>query len=153
MEDDKFYDILLKEYAEAGILCRNSEQLTRTSLSLFIPLAAALAGLVVSEYLVVQVKLALSVAGLVYALLLVNTVHRHTAYYLKYITRAKEIESLITRNGVPIMSLYSIGATATSNSRTFSNKHAIAATFWLAAVYFAASAIYYAFAALKGYAP
>lgn len=153
MDEDKYNDILLKEYAEAGLLCRNSEQQTRTSLSLFVPLATALAGLVAVPYFPAQVKLALSLAGFVYALLLVNTVHRHTAYYLKYISRAKEIENLITRNNVPVMRLYSLGATATLGSRTISNKHAIAAAFWIAAAYFAVAALYYGCAALRGYAP
>lgn len=148
MDEDKYNEILLKEYVEAGLMCRNSEQLTRTSLALFVPIATALAGLVAAPYLVAQVKLALSVAGLIYALLLVNTVHRHTAYYLKYIGRAKEIESLVKRDDRPIMQLYTNGATATSCSRTFSNKHAIAATFWIAAAYFAAAAFYYGHAAL-----
>ena len=153
MENEKYYDILLKEYSEAGLLCRNSEQLTRTSLSLFVPLATAIAGLVATAYLEAPAKLALSVAGLVYALLLVNTIHRHTAYYMKYVGRAKEIETLIKRDGVSIMGLYSIGATATLGSRTISNKVAIAATFWVAALYFAASALHYAWVALRCYAP
>jgi hypothetical protein len=153
MDDDKYYDILLKEYAEAGLLCRNSEQLTRTALSLFIPVATALAALVVAPNLEPQVKLALSLAGLAYALLLVNTVHRHTAYYMKYVGRVKEIENLIQRDGKPIMRLYSAGATATLGSRTISNKHAVAATFWIAAAYFAASALYYGCALFRPYAP
>jgi len=46
MKDDaeKKYDMLLKEYAEAGQITRHHEQLTRTSLSLFLPLFTALAG-------------------------------------------------------------------------------------------------------------
>jgi hypothetical protein len=144
MDDDKYYEILLKEYAEAGLLGRNSEQLTRTALSLFIPVATALVALVVTPALEPPTKLALSLAGLAYALLLVDTVHRHTAYYMKYVGRAKEIETLIKRDDKPIMQLYSAGATATSGSRTISNKHAVAATFWIAVAYFAIAALYYA---------
>ena len=113
----------------------------------------ALAGLVAAPYLAVPVKLALSIAGLAYALLLVNTVYRHTAYYMTYVGRAKVIENLLKHNDEPIMRLYNLGAGATSGSRTISNKHAIAIAFWLAAAFFAASAFYYGCVTLRGYAP
>ncbi len=143
IDEAKYHDTLLKEYAEAGALCRNIEQLTRTSLSLFVPAATALAGFVVAPSLSPLTKLVLAVAGLAYALLLVNTVHRNRAYYSKYVARAKEIESLIKRESALVMSLYTSGAEVAKSSRTFSNKLAIAAVFWLAAAYFLCAAIVY----------
>lgn len=150
MDDSKYHDILLKEYAEAGSLCRNIEQLTRTSLSLFIPVATALAGLIAAKGPGELVKFVLSTAGLVFALLLLNTVYRQRAYYLKYVERAKQIESLIKCDGAIVMTLYTSGATATNSTRTFSNKLAIACVFWLATIYFAGAALFYACAIVQG---
>ena len=143
MDEAKYQDILLKEYAEAGSLCRNIEQLTRTSLLLFVPAATALAGFVVAPNLSPLTKLVLAVAGLAYALLLVNTVYRNRAYYSKYVARAKEIESLIKKESGRVMSLYTSGAEVAKSTRTFSNKLAIAAVFWVAAAYFLGAAIVY----------
>ena len=150
MDESKYHDILLKEYAEAGTLCRNIEQLTRTSLSLFIPVATALAGLVAAKDLGAHVKFVLSIAGLVYALLLLNTVYRQRAYYLRYVERAKQIESLIKRDGELIMSLYTSGASAKGSTRTFSNKLAIGGVFWLAIIYLAGAAFFNACAVFRG---
>jgi hypothetical protein len=150
MDETKYHDILLKEYAEATSLCRNIEQLTRTSLSLFIPVATALVGLVAAKELGASIKFALSLAGLIYALLLLNTVYRQRAYYFKYVERAKQIETLIKRDGEPVMSLYASGATVAGSTRTYSNKLAIAGAFWLAAVYFAGAAFIYGCAVFKG---
>jgi len=144
MDEFKHYEVLLKEYAEAGAACRNAEQLTRTSLSIFIPLATFLVGAVAAAGFDPTVKLALSLAGFVYAILLANTVHRQSLYYFKYVARAKEIESLIKNENTPVMALYTQGASATLGSRTISNKLAIAAVFWLAAVYFAGAALWHA---------
>ena len=113
MEESQHHDMLLKEYAEAGAACRNAEQLTRTSLSIFIPLATFLVGLVAAPDFDPTVKLALSLAGFFYAVLLANTVHRQSLYYFKYVARAKEIESLIKHENTPVMALYTQGASAT----------------------------------------
>ncbi|HYR77907.1 MAG TPA: hypothetical protein VEM96_18970 [Pyrinomonadaceae bacterium] len=136
-------DILLKEYKEAGTLCRNAEQLTRTSLSIFVPTATILVAVVAAPGVAHSVKLALSVAGIVYAVLLGNTVRRQSLYYISYMQRAKDIESLINCKDKPVMKLYTNGATATDGSRTFSNERAIVGVFSLAALYFAGAAIWH----------
>lgn len=150
MDESKYHEILLKEYAEAGLLCRNIEQLTRTSLSLFIPVVTAFVGLVAVEKFEASEKLALSIAAFVYALLLLNTVYRQQAYYGIYVERAKEIEKLIHRDGVVVMSLYRSGEKVSDFTCTFSNKSAIAAALWLVAVYFASAGVFYACSVFRG---
>lgn len=56
MDEKTYHDILLKEYAEAGNLCRNCEQLTRTSLSVSLPLVSAIAGVLLSQKISNRVK-------------------------------------------------------------------------------------------------
>jgi hypothetical protein len=142
MDEAKHHDILMKEWTEAGALCRSIEQLTRTSLTLFLPTATAIAGVVVAPNFSPIIKLVVAAAGLAYALLLANTVYRSRAYYSKYVARAKTIESLIKHEGAPVMALYTTGAEAANSTRTFSNKSAIAAVFLVAAAFFFGAAIY-----------
>lgn len=118
MDNDRRADeILLKEYSEAGQICRWYEQLTRTSLSILLPFSTALIGYLLGSSANAIAKLSLSVAGLVTSLLFVNTILRQQAYYRSYINRAKEIESLVIAGTQPIMKLYTQGANATKCSR------------------------------------
>jgi hypothetical protein len=146
MENDRrLEEILLKEYAEAGQICRWYEQLTRTSLSILLPFSTALIGYLLGSSAQASTKLGLSTAGLVISLLFVNTVRRQQLYYRSYITRAKEIEGLIITDGTPIMKLYTQGANATSGSKTIRNKTAIALVIWLAVLYFLVSVVLYGY--------
>lgn len=145
MEDDKYYDILLKEYEEAGVLCRNYEQLMRTSLTLFTPFATVLIGFLLTGNLNNAANFTLSVVGSIIALLLWNTVKRQQAYYLSYLVRVKDIEKLILRDGNPVMSLYTGAESACDGLISISNKSTIASIFIIAASYFSLSAIVYGY--------
>ena len=147
MKDDaeKKYDMLLKEYAEAGQITRHHELLTRTSLSLSLPLFTALAGYLLGSSVSSIAKLGLAVGGFVVALLLLNTVLRLQEYYRCYISRAKEIERLLSVADTQVMRLYSNGAEVHHAPLTISNKTAIALVLGLAAGYFAISALVYGY--------
>lgn len=146
MENDrKSEEILLKEYGEAGQVCRHYETLTRTSLSIFLPFFTAVIGYLLSSAASAATKLGLSIAGFLISLLLLNTIIRLQAYYRSYIDRSKEIEKLIGPTDNPLMRLYTAGEKATSGSCTISNKTAIAVVIGLAAVYFFVSAIIYGY--------
>lgn len=143
--DRRLEEILLKEYAEAGQICRWYEQLTRTSLSIFVPFTTALIGYLLGSNVHATAKLGLSTAGIIASSLFGNTVRRQQLYYRSYITRAKEIERSIVSDGRPIMKLYTQGEHATSGSKTIKNKTAIALVMWLAALYFLASVFAYGY--------
>jgi putative effector of murein hydrolase len=147
MEDytEKTYEILLKEYAEAGQITRHYEQLTRTSLSLFLPLFTVLTGYLFGSSIHTAAKLSLSVVGLVITLLLLNTVLRLQRYYKCYIDRAKEIERLLVVASAQVMRLYCNGAEVRHAPLTISNKTTIALVLGLAAAYFAISALLYGY--------
>jgi len=141
MDEKTYHDILLKEYAEAGNLCRNCEQLTRTSLSVSLPLVSAIAGVLLSQKIYNSLmSLGLSVVGIAVCLVFLNTIYRTRAYYLHSLARVKEIEKLIVRDEKPVMSLYTSGKDATVHSKTFSNKLTLAVVLWLALLYFVGSA-------------
>ena len=106
-------DILLKEYAEAGHLCRWYEQLTRTTLMIYLPLSTTLIGYLQKAENTPGSRLILALSGFIISVLLVNTVFRQKAYYLSYIKRAKEIEINIVEDSQPIMRLYTDGVNAT----------------------------------------
>lgn len=147
MESDRKItdEILLKEYGEAGHVCRHYETLTRTSLSIFLPFFTAMVGFLLDSKASAATKLGLSISGFVISLLLLNTIIRLQAYYISYISRSKEIEKLIGPTDSPLMSLYTAGEKATSGSCTISNKTAIAYVIGLAALYFFVSAIIYGY--------
>lgn len=142
MENDrKSEEILLKEYAEAGQICRHYETLTRTSLSIFLPFFTAVIGYLLSSGASAATKLGLSISGFAISLLLLNTVIRLQAYYRSYINRSKEIEKLIGPTDNPLMKLYTAGEKAASGTCTISNKDAIAMAIGLAALYFFVSSL------------
>lgn len=140
---EQIRDLLLKEYAEAGQITRQHEQLTRTSVSIFLPTLLALAGYVVESNISNITKLVLAIGGLAVSLLVCNIVHRHSLYYRCYINRARAIEDEIKINDVKIIKLYSLGKNVAVNSCTISNKTAFSLFFVLSALFFAASTIIY----------
>lgn len=150
MDETKYHDILLKEYAEAGNFCRNCEQLTRTSLSVSLPLVSAITGVLLGPMQGSLLKIGLSLAGIAACLVFLNTIYRTRAYYLCYLARAKKIEETIIQDGKAVMSLYTSGADVALRSKTFSNKIALATILWLAFLYFSGSFFFYAYAVCHG---
>jgi len=127
--------VLLAEYSEAGNICRWYEQLTRISLSVYLPVALALAGFIEGSAIDKTSKFLLCVGGLITSFLLINTILRQQAYYKTYIDRAKAIESKLG------MSLYTNGASTEMPTLSIPNKTAIAATIGAFSIYFLASTI------------
>ncbi len=146
MDDDEsqVHEFLLKEYAEAGQVTRQHEQLTRTSVSVFLPTLLALAGYVVSAEVSSATKVVLAIGGFAVSLLVLNIVRRHQLYYRSYIARAHAIEASIKVKDASVIKLYTLGESATKGSMTISNKTAFSAFFLLSAVFFVASAAIYA---------
>ncbi len=142
--EDQVRELLIKEYAEAGQLTRQHEQLTRTSVSVFLPTLLALAGYVVGSDISSGAKAGLAVGGLVVSLLVFNIVRRHQLYYRSYIARAHAIEALIKVNDAPVLQLYTLGRGATDGSLTISSKTAFAVVFLLGAAFFTVSAVFHA---------
>ena len=139
---EKRYEFLLKEYAEAGQVMRHYEQLTRTSLTMFLVLATALVGYLLKSS-DSATKLGLSASGLVVAMFSLNIVLRLQRYYWCYVERAKEIERLVVVADSQVMRLYSNGAEVRQARCTFSNKTAIAIVLGLAVAFFAVSTVLY----------
>ena len=137
-------ELLLKEYAEAGQITRQHEQLTRTSVSVFLPTLLALAGYVVNAHISNGTRVVLAIGGLAVSLLVLNIVRRHQLYYRSYIARARAIEASIKINDEPVLKLYTLGKDAAQGSLTISNKTAFSAFLVLAAAFFVASAAIYA---------
>jgi hypothetical protein len=135
MNDEKYHDILLKEYAEAATLCRNFEQLTTVLPTLFALFAAALGGLLLNASANANTKYFLCSAGFAMGLYLAINVCRLQGNYLWCRKRIKEIEGLVKRDEQPVMSLY------TGAPHTISHKLAILPVFWLFMAFFAAVAI------------
>jgi hypothetical protein len=81
IDESKVHELLLKEYAEAGQITRQHEQLTRTSVSIFLPTLLALAGYVLSSDSSNITKVVLSIGGLAVSLLILNIIRRHQLYY------------------------------------------------------------------------
>lgn len=143
-DESQTHELLLKEYAEAGQITRQHEQLTRTSVSVFLPTLLALAGYVVNSDISNGTKVVLAIGGLAVSLLVLNIVRRHQLYYRSYIKRARAIEESILVKGAPVIKLYTLGKGATKGSCTISNKAAFSAFFVLAALFFVAAAVIYA---------
>lgn len=143
-DESQIHELLLKEYAEAGQITRQHEQLTRTSVSVFLPTLLALAGYVVNADISNGTKVVLAIGGLAVSLLVLNIVRRHQLYYRSYIARAHAIEASIKVKDAPVIKLYTLGKDATKGSLTISNKTAFSVFFVLAAVFFVASAAIYA---------
>jgi hypothetical protein len=143
-DESQIRELLLKEYAEAGQITRQHEQLTRTSVSVFLPTLLALAGYVVNSAISNGTKVVLAIGGLAVSLLVLNIVRRHQLYYRSYMARAHAIEASIQVKDAPVIRLYTLGKEATNGSLTISNKTAFSAFFVLAALFFAAAAVIYA---------
>jgi hypothetical protein len=146
-EPEDVRDILLKEYAEAGHVARQHEQLTRTSASVFIPTLIALAGYVLAAGpdTSTTVRLTLAVVGFVASLLAANVVRRHQLYYRCYIARARAIESQLKVADQSVMNLYTLAERVKNNTFTISSKNAFIAFFVLSALLFAGSTVLFAF--------
>lgn len=133
---DETRELLLREYAEAGLLLRQHELLTRTSASVFVPSLVALAGYVLGSDAELLTKNVLAVAGVVAALLAANVLRRDQLYYRKYVERAKAIERQLKVEDKQVINLYT-GAGAVKNDRlTFSSKSAFIAFFLLSGALF-----------------
>jgi hypothetical protein len=137
-------ELLPKEYAEAGQVTRQHEQLTRTSVSVLLPTLLALAGFVVGP-VSTGTKVVLAIGGLAVSLLVLNIVRRHQLYYLSYIKRAHAIEEAVKVQDAQVIKLYTLGKDATKGSLTISNKTAFSALAGIAGVFFLASAVVYGY--------
>lgn len=87
-------EILLAEYAEAGQGCRAHEQYVRATLSMYLALAAAIAGLMVAVDIpaaVVRTYICLAASGVGWCMVLL--VLRHRKIYAALADRAREIEA------------------------------------------------------------
>lgn len=131
MKNEQNESVLLAEYAEAGTICRWYEQLTRTTMSIAIPGLIALSGYIQTANTQKPSDLAvLSVGGILFCLLSINTILRQRSYYKAYIERAKEIEAKLS------MQLYILGGKAKKPCCSFSNKLALCWALALFIVYF-----------------
>lgn len=144
IDESKVHELLLKEYAEAGQITRQHEQLTRTSVSVFLPTLLALAGYVLSSDISNLAKVVLCIGGLAVSLLVLNIIRRHQLYYRSYIARVHAIEAFIKVEGNPVIQLYTLAKDATKGSMTISNKTAFSVFFVFSAIFFIASAAIYA---------
>ncbi len=141
---NKVHELLLKEYVEAGQITRQHEQLTRTSLSVFLPTLLALAGYIVGSGVSNNTKIVLAIGGLAISLLVLNIVRRHQLYYRCYIKRSRAIEEEIKIEGKQVIQLYSLGKDAAKGSYTIPNKTAFSAFLFLSVLFFATSTFIYA---------
>lgn len=146
-------DLLLREYAEAGQISRQHEQLTRTSSSVFVPTLIALAGFVLTSGAIAPVRIVLALAGLAASLLAANVVRRHQLYYRAYIRRARAIEALIQVNDQQVVRLYSDAEFVKNGTCTVSSKTAFLSFFLLNAGLFGVTAIVIALDQVRGVAP
>jgi hypothetical protein len=143
MNDANNRNLLLKEYAEAGQISRQHEQLTRMSASVFVPTLLALAGYVFGLDAQSVVKGVLALAGFVTALLAANIIRRHQLYYRSYVARARAIESELKTGKKQIVKLYTDGKDAAKCSCTISSKTALIIFFVFIAMLFGGSSIFY----------
>jgi hypothetical protein len=136
-------ELLLKEYVESGHAARQHEQLTRASVSVFLPILLALAAFVVGSAVSNGTKTVLAVGGFVASLLVLNIVRRHQLDYQSYIKRARDIEATIKVKDAQVIKLYTLGRDATRGSHTVSNKTAFLVLFVFSATFFLVSAVVY----------
>lgn len=135
---------MLREYSEAGTAARQHEQLTRTSISVFVPTLLALLGYVMTgpDHRVTQ--LLLSLVGVAISLLVANVVRRHQLYYASYIKRARVIETELRVEDNQVIYLYTQGKDAALGSHTIRNKTAFVAVFLGASFIFLSLAVWHA---------
>jgi len=139
--EDQLRELLLKEYVEGGQAARQHEQLTRASVSVFLPILLALAAFMVGSAVSNGTKAVLAVGGFVTSLLVLNIVRRHQLYYQSYVKRARDIEATIKVQDAQVIKLYTLGKDATRGSCTVSNKTAFLVLFVLSAIFFFISAV------------
>lgn len=148
---DKQKDILLKEYAEAGTICRHYEQQTRTSLNFFATAAVAIIGAVKYEpFSHPPTNFIIEMAGFLYGAFLINTILRLRRYYWSYVDRARKIETMLSEVGFSGMQLYTKGRDDFFQSKeskfTVSNKLAIVTVILAPTVYFLVMSVVHAHA-------
>jgi hypothetical protein len=150
---DETRELLLKEYAEAGLLLRQHELLTRTSASVFVPTLVALAGYILGSDAGLPAKVVLAFVGLIAALLAANVLRRHQLYYRNYIARAKEIERQLQVGDKQVINLYSGAEAIKRDSCTMSSKKAFITFFVLSALLFLGSGVVFAWQQFSACAP
>ena len=148
--NDTQKDILLREYAEAGEICRHHENLTRKSLHFFIIIAVAIAGATQYNNLSKPpINFVIEMAGFLVGAFLINTILRLRRYYSSYISRARAIEAALQEGEFQGMQLYTKGREEFDNSReakvTFSNKLAIVTLLLVPTMYFLAMSVVHAY--------
>jgi hypothetical protein len=104
-------EVLLREYAEAGHLCRSYEQLSRTSVAIFLPFSTAVSGFVLQNPSNNTTNLFLSLIGFIVTILTLSVLYRVREFYHTTKTRAVEIEKMFK------MSLYARIDTALKNDK------------------------------------
>lgn len=143
-------DILLREYAEAGEICRHHEDLTRKSLHFFIIVTVAIMGATQYDYLSKPpINSVIEMAGCLFGIFFINTILRLRRYYSSYIARARAIEAALKEGEFEGMQLYTKGREDFNNSReklvTFSNKLAIVALILVTTIYFWVMSVVHAY--------
>jgi hypothetical protein len=143
-------DLLLKEYAEAGQIARQHEQLSRTSVSVFVPVLLALLGYLLGANGPHGAKLGLAFTGLLLSLLVANLVRRHQLYYRSYIARARAIEAALQVEEQQVIRLYTDGKGAIGGSYTISNKTALTVILLVGTTYFGVAVVVYGYRLICG---
>ena len=130
--------IFLAEYKEACDFCRAHETHTRTALAFYLAFSAALIAATYSPAVFSGGRVWLDFLGLAVGAFVLNIVLRSRAHYTSFVGRARSIEGQLG------MSLYTSAWPSAEASGTFSNKVALAAIVGVVALYFLASAAYWA---------
>ena len=112
-------EILLREYAEAGQLCRSYEQLSRTGILIFVVFSTAIVALLHQDAASPTMKITLEVIGVIFSVITLNVLVRVGILYKTYIDRAREIEDNLG------MDLYKRWDNAVKGSMTIRNKPAM----------------------------
>jgi hypothetical protein len=89
MEPEK--EILLKEYEQGVSMCKWTEQLTRSSITIYVAVAAAIFAVAFRDKPDAG-QISMLLLGAIVSLLLGMTIYRTRAYYKSYLDRCKSIE-------------------------------------------------------------
>jgi hypothetical protein len=95
--------VLLKEYAEIGLACRQIENLTRTGLNLFLIVQGGIVTYVATKGLLGGPQVLFFLFGTIFSYVTWHTTRRSQAYGRIYQSRARNIETALG------MRLYSLG--------------------------------------------
>lgn len=110
MTEDNSVKILLTEYQEAGILCRQSETHCRVATTTLVALSTAIMGIIKTTGQSPAV-LFFGILGILGSCVTYRIIQRSQVYYGQYLSRAKEIEDILLRNHPQTkISLYTNGA-------------------------------------------